>query len=73
MDLLANVVSSVATSMKAMQKELLDLQADRANSSWNHLQDIMHDTSGSQYSIPSDLNIALWEELLKGNIDHHLI
>ena len=37
MDLLANTVSSMATSMKAMQRELMDLQAERANSSWNHL------------------------------------
>ena len=28
---------------------------------------------GSQYSIPTDLNIALWEELLTGNRDHQLI
>ena len=28
---------------------------------------------GSQYSIPTDLNIPLWEELLKGNRDHQLI
>ena len=40
MDLLANTVSSMATSMKAMQRELIDLQADRANSSWNNLQDM---------------------------------
>ena len=28
---------------------------------------------GSQYSIPTDLNILLWEELLTGNRDHQLI
>ena len=28
---------------------------------------------GSQYSIPTDLNIPLWEELLTGNRDHQLI
>ena len=40
MDLLANTVSSMAHSITAMQKELVELQADRANSSWNHLQDM---------------------------------
>ena len=40
MDLLANTVSSMATSMKAMQKELFELQTERANASWNHLQDM---------------------------------
>ena len=28
---------------------------------------------GSQYSIPTDLNIPLWEQLLTGNRDHQLI
>ena len=37
MDLLANTVSSMPHSMKAMQKELVELQADRASSSWNHV------------------------------------
>ena len=40
--------------MKAMQRELLDLQADRANAPWNNLQDM------SVHSINSinDINVA---------------
>ena len=54
MDLLANTVSAMATSMKAMQKELLELQTERANASWNHLQDM---SMQSLNSMP-DINVV---------------
>ena len=38
MDLLATTVSSMAHSMKAMQTELKELQTDKINASWDHIQ-----------------------------------
>ena len=52
MDLLANTVSSMAHSMKAMQAELKELKTEKINNSWNHIQDI----SNYDNSISSVLN-----------------
>ena len=40
MGLLANTVASMATAMKTMQQELADLQNEKVNSSWQHMQDL---------------------------------
>ena len=52
MDLLANTVLSMAQSMKAMQRELVELQADRANSSWNHLQEMSVESIANITDVP---------------------
>ena len=40
MDLLATTVFIMAHAMKPMQAELKELQTDKINASWNHIQDM---------------------------------
>lgn len=44
----ATTVSSMAHTMKAMQKEIADMQAERVYNSWQHIQDM---------SMQGDMNI----------------
>lgn len=40
LNLLATTVSSLATSMKAIQGELAEIRAEKINASWQHMQDL---------------------------------